>query len=59
MAHPVEQPTVQEERRFHTYHGSAIPWYVRLMWLCFWIFAIAYVVRYLLPAIQIELVSPP
>jgi hypothetical protein len=59
MTSSIEQPLPTEERRFHTYIGSSIPWGIRLMWLCFWIFAIAYAMKYLLPAIQVELVSPP
>lgn len=47
------------EGRFHTYVSSRIPWYVRLIWLCFWIFAVAYVVRYLFPGLQSELLTPP
>lgn len=43
----------------HTYVSNVIPWYVRLIWLCFWIFATGYVIRYLLPALQTELLTPP
>ena len=46
---------VQAEGQFHDYTGNAIPWYVRLMWLGFWILAIAYTIRFLFPAVQIEL----
>lgn len=47
------------EGRFHNYQSSRIPWYVRLIWLCFWIFAITYTVRYLFPGLQSELLAPP
>lgn len=47
------------ESRFHTYVGARIPWYVRLIWLGFWVFAVAYVILYLFPALQIEITSPP
>jgi hypothetical protein len=47
--------TVQEEEQYHHYTGNRIPWYVRLMWLGFWIFAIAYTIRLLFPALQREL----
>ena len=50
-----EDRTAEAEHQFHHYTGNRIPWYVRLMWLGFWIFAIAYTVRFLFPAIQIEL----
>lgn len=49
----------QQELKFHTYVSHVIPWYVRLMWLVFWIFAIGYAVANFLPAIQRELISPP
>lgn len=55
----VEHEIAEEEQRHHTYTSNAIPWYVRLIWLLFWIFAIAYAIRYFLPAIQQELLSPP
>lgn len=55
----IENLTPASEGRHHTYTGTVIPWYVRLMWLGFWIFAIAYVIQYLLPALQHELTSPP
>jgi hypothetical protein len=35
------------ENRFHTYVGNRIPWYVRLIWVCFWVFAVYYVITYL------------
>lgn len=47
------------EGQHHTYEGHGIPWFVRLMWLVFWAFALGYVVNYLLPAMQSELLSPP
>lgn len=55
----VESPGPAEERRFHGYLGNAIPWYVRLIWILFWIFAVYYTVRYFLPTIQVEMVTPP
>lgn len=49
----------EQEARFHTYSSHVIPWYVRSIWLLFWIFAIAYVIANFLPALQSELVTPP
>lgn len=49
----------EQELKHHTYVSSVIPWYVRLIWLVFWIFAAAYVIRNFLPAIQTELLTPP
>ncbi|MBS0260859.1 MAG: hypothetical protein JSS02_02795 [Planctomycetes bacterium] len=48
-----------EEGRHHTYVGTAIPWYVRLMWVGFWVMTAYYVLTFLIPALKIELVSPP
>lgn len=48
-----------QDSRQLTYVSNAIPWFVRMMWLLFWIFAIAYAVTFFLPAIQKELVTPP
>jgi hypothetical protein len=47
--------TVEAENQFHMYRGNDIPWYVRLMWLGFWILTVVYVIRYMFPAIQVEL----
>lgn len=53
-------PTSPEaEGRFHTYVGNRIPWYVRLIWLCFWVFAVYYVIAYLFPDLQTEIINPP
>jgi hypothetical protein len=48
----------EKESQFHTYSSHIIPWYVRLIWVIFWIFAITYVVQNFLPAIQRELLTP-
>lgn len=49
----------EAESRFHTYVGNRIPWYVRLIWVCFWVFAVYYVIAYLFPDLQSEIVNPP
>lgn len=51
-------PSLSEER-FHDYEGYVVPWYVRLMWLGFWILAVWYVVSFLLPILPIEISNPP
>jgi len=51
--------TPEEESLYLQYSGRAIPWFVRLIWIIFWCFAIAYVVTWYLPAIQSELLAPP
>ena len=50
-----QQRSAELEHQFHHYRGNEIPWYVRLMWLGFWIFTIVYSVNYLFPAVQTEL----
>ena len=59
MSSPPESGTPEQELRYHTYLGHVIPWYVRLIWVIFWIFAIGYAISYFLPAIQTELLTPP
>ncbi|MEQ9406338.1 MAG: hypothetical protein RIK87_01375 [Fuerstiella sp.] len=55
----VEQPSPEQEQRFHDYRGNAIPWYVRTIWIGFWIFTVYYILTYFFPAMQVELISPP
>ena len=47
------------EHQFHHYTGNRIPWYVRLVWVLFWMFAVYYTLQYLFPALRIELTTPP
>jgi hypothetical protein len=54
-----EQTSAEIEHQHHHYSGNAIPWYVRAIWVGFWIFAIFYTIRYLFPAIQTELFQAP
>ena len=49
----------QHENRYHDYVGNRIPWYVRLIWVLFWCFAVYYTIAYLFPAIRVELLTPP
>jgi hypothetical protein len=51
----VEKATPEAEGRFHQYRGNDIPWYVRVMWLGFWILAVVYTIRLLFPALRLEL----
>ena len=50
-----DRTPIEVDDRYHHYTGNRIPWYVRLMWLGFWIIAVTYVVRFLFPAIRSEL----
>jgi len=56
---PVKDTSAVIEHRWHSYVGNRIPWYVRLIWLFYWTFAIYYTIAYLFPALQTEIVSPP
>lgn len=56
---PVQHNSAEKEHRWHSYVGSRIPWYVRLIWLMFWAYAIYYTIAYLFPALQVEIVTPP
>jgi hypothetical protein len=49
----------EAESRYHRYIGNHIPWYVHLIWVLFWFLAIAYALRYFVPALQQEFLSPP
>jgi len=39
----------EKEHEFHTYTTHRIPWYVRAIWIGFWIGAIWYVVKFAIP----------
>ena len=57
---PETRPGAPEaEHRFHNYTGNDIPWYVRAIWIGFWVFAITYTIRYLLRAMLVELIPRP
>lgn len=59
MQTEVDQIKAAEENRYHSYVGNRIPWYVRLIWIGFWIMAVYYTVRYLFPDLQTELLRAP
>jgi hypothetical protein len=52
---PVERTSAETEHQHHRYVGNAIPWYVRLIWIGFWAFAVYYTIVYLFPALRAEL----
>ena len=56
---PDEYAPAEIEHQFHHYTGNRIPWYVRLLWILFWVFAVYYTLSYLFPALRVELTSPP
>ena len=51
--------SAEVEHQYHNYTGNVIPWYVRLIWIGFWVFAIYYTVQFLFPAVRIELFPAP
>jgi hypothetical protein len=54
-----EAQGAEQENKFHTYTSNVIPWYVRLIWVVFWIFVISYGIKFFIPAIQREMLTPP
>lgn len=50
-----DQTSATEDEQYHQYVGNRIPWYVRLMWLGFWVLAVYYTIRFLFPSLQVEL----
>ena len=55
---PFDKTTPEQENVYHQYTGNAIPWFLRVIWIIFWCFAIAYVILWLIPSLQSELLSP-
>ena len=53
------EDTPEVENQYHNYTGNEIPWYVRGIWIGFWIFAIAYTILYLIPSVRYELFDLP
>ena len=48
----IEQPsgsTAEQDRQYHTYTTHRIPWYIRMMWIAYWIAAVWYVIKYAIP----------
>ena len=41
--------TPQDDRSYHTYESHPMPWWLALIWLSFFIFALTYLFRNLLP----------
>lgn len=56
---PADSQSAEVEHREHRYVGNAIPWYVHVLWLVFWIFALSYIFTYLVPAMRREILAPP
>ncbi|MGI9456830.1 MAG: hypothetical protein ACR2NU_09720 [Aeoliella sp.] len=54
-----ERATAEDEREFHSYRNNRIPWFVHLMWVGFFVFAICYVIAFLIPELPAEFVHSP
>ena len=59
MSPPPEHTSAEHEHQHHHYTGNLIPWFVRLIWIGFWCFAVYYTIRYLFPSLQVELFNQP
>ena len=55
----VDDSSSEAEGKFHNYRGNEIPWYVRAIWIGFWVLAVAYTIQWLFPALQVELFKKP
>jgi hypothetical protein len=42
--------TAEDDKKHHTYTTHRIPWYVRAMWVGFWIGMIWYIVAFAIPS---------
>lgn len=51
--------SAEYEHQYHHYRGNRIPWWVRMIWIGFWVFAVVYTIRYLFPALRLELFQQP
>ena len=47
--------SVKSENQYHDYRTNKIPWFVRLLWVLFWIICAIYVARHLIPDLRVEL----
>ncbi len=45
-----QHPSPEEEGRHHTYETARIPWWLRGIWLGFWVFVAVYFVVNLIPS---------
>ncbi len=53
MHDATEHTTPQQENSFHTYETHSIPWYVRAIWLGFWIGAVWYIAVFAIPMAKV------
>jgi hypothetical protein len=43
-------PGVDPERQYHNYTTHRIPWFVRIIWIAFWIGLVWYLITYAVPS---------
>lgn len=43
-------PTPDQDSTYHTYTTHRIPWYIRVMWIVFWVGLIWYIVKWGIPS---------
>ncbi len=51
MPDPVNE-SPEQESKFHTYATHHIPWYIRAMWIMFWVALVWYIVQFAIPAVK-------
>lgn len=49
MSEPIG-PNAQQEGQYHNYTTHRIPWFVRIIWIGFWIGLVWYLVKYAIPS---------
>ena len=49
MSEPIG-PNAQQEHQYHNYTTHRIPWFVRIIWIGFWIGLVWYLVKYAIPS---------
>lgn len=49
-----ENAAPEVENKFHDYVTHRVPWFVHLLWVCFWALAIWYVLSFLFPSIPVD-----
>lgn len=49
MSEPIG-PNAQQESQYHNYTTHRIPWFVRIIWIGFWIGLVWYLVKYAIPS---------
>ncbi|MFQ5414698.1 MAG: hypothetical protein ACE5E6_09600 [Phycisphaerae bacterium] len=49
MTNPPHE-SARDDQKYHTYETAHIVWYVRAMWIGFWIAAIWYIIKFAIPS---------